>query len=272
MRRPPRRPADSGQVILAAILLTTSWGLAPSRGAQPVTQPSPQPPDVAHVLLRAIDREDLALAADPKDAAAWQRRGVAHFRLGHVEQAVADFDRYLDLEPEARPQHWQRGIALYYAGRYEDAAKQFELHRTVNPEDVENAAWHFLCVARSGAGRGLAADEAVGQARAGLIPIRADARVPMMQIHGLFAGTATPQHVLDAAVAGRPGAAELNVRLFYAHLYLGLYYEALGQSDRAREHIALAAGEHAVDGYMGDVARVHAARLRGPETRRAAGR
>ena len=40
-----------------------------------------------------------------------------------------------------------------------------------------------------------------------------------------------------------------------------------GRPDDAFEHIAKAAGEDATDGYMGDVARVHAARLERPTTR-----
>ena len=51
--------------------------------------------------------------------------------------------------PDEAPYLWQRGIALYYAGRYDDCRRQFESHRSVNPDDVENAAWHFLCVARA---------------------------------------------------------------------------------------------------------------------------
>src|SRR4051794_8538004 len=140
------RPNPKG-VGIYALLLAAFWGAGQSRGAGPATRPSPQPPDVTEALTESVRQYDRLLAADPRDAAAWQRRGIAHFRLGHVGQAVADFDHYLELAPEARPHHWQRGIALYYAGRYEDAAKQFELHRTVNPEDVENATWHFLCVA-----------------------------------------------------------------------------------------------------------------------------
>src|SRR5438105_1745593 len=84
-------------------------------------------------------------------------------------------------------------------------------------DDVENAAWHFLCVARLS---GLA------KARASLLPITNDSRVPMMQIYALFAGKAKPDDVLAAAKAGTPTAAQLRRQLFYANLYLGLYYEA----------------------------------------------
>ena len=98
--------------------------------------------------------------------------------LGRVKESVADFDKFLEARPDQRPQHWQRGIALYYAGQFEDGAKQFEIHKTVNANDVENAAWHFLCVARW---------KGVEAARAGLIPIEGDGRVPMMTVHKMFA-------------------------------------------------------------------------------------
>jgi lipoprotein NlpI len=197
---------------------------------------------------RSIPAYGEAIRLDPKRAAAYQRRGVAQFMLGKAKESVADFDRYLELVPEERAQHWQRGIALYYAGRYEDGAKQFELHGTVNPDDVENSAWHFLCVAKW---------QGVGAARKGLIDVKGDSRVPMMKVQEMLAGKATPADVLASCGAGEPGEHELRVRMFYGHLYVGLYYEALGEANKAREHVGLAAGKYLVEGYMGGVAKVH---------------
>lgn len=208
--------------------------------------------------VKAIADFDQVLHYNPKAALGFQYRGEEHFKLGYIRESIADFDQYLTLEPVARPQHWQRGIALYYAGRYDDGRKQFELHQTVNSSDVENAVWHFLCVAR-------ASD--VVQARASLIRIEGDGRVPMMQVYALFAGKGTPENVLAAAGAGNPSSKELNQQLFFAHLYLGLYYEAMGKSELAREHIVKAAGEYKQDHFMGDVARVHAALLSKPGNR-----
>ena len=75
-------------------------------------------------------------------------RAVDEFEQGRFAQSAATFDQLAKAIPDEAPQLWQRGIALYYAGRYADCRRQFESHRTVNPDDVENAAWHFLCVAR----------------------------------------------------------------------------------------------------------------------------
>jgi lipoprotein NlpI len=47
------------------------------------------------------------------------------------------------------------------------------------------------------------------------------------------------------------------MRLFYAHLYLGLFCEATGDETLAREHITKAAREYGGTDYMSDVARVH---------------
>jgi lipoprotein NlpI len=236
---------------------------------------STAPDDPRGPFLRAIIEEetdgrasaladyDKAIALDAAFAPAYQRRGIAHFMLAHVRESIADFDKYLDLRPDQRPYHWQRGIALYYARRYEDAAKQFELHKTVNPDDVENAAWHFLCVARW---------KGVDAARAGLIPVTGDERVPMAQVQQMFAGKATPEGVLAAAKAAAGAVAESgrvdpvliaqqNRQLFYAHLYIGLYEEALNHPDQDREHLTLAAEKYAVPDYMHGVARVHLALL-----------
>ena len=197
---------------------------------------------------RAIADIGESIQREPRAAAPYQLRGVEHFMLGHIEESITDFDRFVERSPGQAPYHWQRGIAYYYAGRYEDGRKQFELHQSVNPHDVENAVWHYLCVARVA---GLA------KAQSALIPIQGDARVPMAQVHALFAGQGKPEDVLAAARAGDPSPERLRDQLFYAHLYLGLYYEAAGDAKRARESITRAAVEFKEDHYMGEVARVH---------------
>jgi lipoprotein NlpI len=191
-----------------------------------------------------------AVEIDAGRVGAYQQRGIARFMQGKATEAVADFDRYLELRPEERANHWQRGIALYYAGRFEDGAKQFELHRTVNPDDVENAAWHFLCVARG---------QGVEKARAGLIPVTAgaDTRVPMAKIHDLFAGKAGAEDVIAAAKANGAQGESLKRQLFYAHLYVGLYNEALGKAGEAKEHLTMAVQKYDVGDYMCGVAKVH---------------
>lgn len=197
---------------------------------------------------KAIADYSKVLEIDSTATGLYQRRGEARFKFGQINESIADFDKFIQLAPQQKPHHWQRGISCYYAGRYEDGRLQFELHQTVNSNDVENAVWHFLCVAKK---------SGLEKARASLIRIKEDRRVPMMQVYALYAGKGTVDAVLDAARAGHPAAAELNRRLFYAQLYLGLYYDAQGDTKTARGHIARAAENYEAGSYMGDVARVH---------------
>jgi lipoprotein NlpI len=170
-------------------------------------------------------------------------RAVDEFEQGRFAASNAAFDELAKLVPEQAPQLWQRGIALYYAGRYADCRRQFESHRTVNPDDVENAAWHFLCVAR---------EQAPDKARAALLPVGPDSRVPMREVYQMFQGALTADQVLKAAGGSSSGQ-------FYAHLYIGLYSEALGRTDLALKHIREAASDRyaSAGGYMHMVARVH---------------
>ena len=188
-----------------------------------------------------------ALKLNPKLTQAYNLRGLERFKLARIEEAIRDFDKAIELRPSLEPYHWQRGIAFYYAGRYQEGQRQFELHRLVNPDDVENAIWHFLCVAKL---------KGVRQARQGMIPIQDDRRVPMMEIDELFRGEGQVEDVIAAARAGSLTRTELNRRLFYADLYLGLHHEALGNRTKALEHIKRAA-QHDGDHYMPHVARVH---------------
>ncbi len=193
----------------------------------------------AFVLLLAAG----ATGAEAQSAGQIMRQAEADFLAGRIEESVAGFDQVARARPDAAPQFWQRGIALYYAGRYDDCVRQFEEHRIVNPDDVENAAWHFLCVAR-----GESPDAAV----AALLPVGRDSRRPMREIYEMFRGRMSPQEVLSAA------GAQASAR-FYAHLYRGLYHEAWGRTEAAREEIFLAADARFArfGGYMHGVAVVH---------------
>ncbi|MCB1231887.1 MAG: hypothetical protein KDN19_16585 [Verrucomicrobiae bacterium] len=184
-------------------------------------------------------------------AAAFQNRGIEHFFDAEIKESISDFDAFLEMMPEEEPHHWQRGISYYYADEFEKGKAQFESHQTVNSQDVENAVFHFICAARAPGG-------SPEKARADFITIDADPRVPMTEIWALYAGKGTAEEVIAAAHRGNPSEEELRNRLCYAHLYLGLYFEAVGDNEESAEHIKLAAGKYRMEHYMGKVAQVHA--------------
>lgn len=193
----------------------------------------------------ALAAYDAAAREQPQDWRAPMLRAQLLFRRGENARALSDFDRVVVLAPEQEPYLWQRGIAQYYAEAFEACVAQFELHREVNPDDVENAAWHFLCKVKS---------DGVDAARAALLPVGPDGRPAMPEVYRLFAGELEVEDVLRAAGAGRSGR-------FYADLYVGLFLEAIGKPDQAAKYLTRAS-EATVGGYMRDVARVHVRRSR----------
>ena len=71
-----------------------------------------------------------------------------------------------------------------------------------------------------------------------MLKVGKDDRVPMMVVYDLFLGKCKPADVMAAAEAGECAAERRKQQLFYAHLYLGLYYDVVGdktQSDGAHE-------------------------------------
>jgi len=220
--------------------------------ADPKSADGPYLAGVAYLRLRdneaAIKALTVALDRDPKLAIAADRRGDAYLKSGQWAKAIADFDAFLEAQPKFAAEHWRRGIALYYAGRFDDGRKQFDLHRTVNPEDVENSAWHYLCNARANTPK---------KAREDLIPVTRDARVPMKQVLELFAGKVKPRDVIDAAENAKLEGANLTAARFYAHLYVALYYESEKDEKKSLDHLTSAVEKYKIGDYMWDVADAH---------------
>ncbi len=214
------------------------------------------PSYLARGYVYQYDRNYSAAAADfskvieiePSSPEPYFRRAVEYFNLGEFKKCVADFETFAKLLPDQKPHLWQLGIAYYYTGQFKEGRELFESHQTVNSHDVENAVWHFMCIA------GMESFEA---ARAALIHIDGDSRVPMMQVYQLFKGTGDEESVLKAAHEGTSiGGARIR-QSFYAHLYLGLYHESKGNPEKAKTYIRRAAQHYKSNGYMGQVARVH---------------
>ncbi len=248
---------NCGFAILWACCL---WGSAPLVCSPAWGQEAPRA--LGEGLRDALAKEDSERAVklltevikqEPENGAAWYRRGCEHFRLGKFKESVADFDHYVKLVPAAEQRLWERGISHYYAEMYREGAEQFALYQTYHDNDVENSVWRFLCMAQT---------EGLDKARQEMLPIKNDPRIPLMEAYALFQGKSTPEKVLEQAHAGNPAEEELAGRLFYARLYLGLYYEAHNQPEKAREYIAAAWKEHdgspRISRYMWHVARVHA--------------
>ena len=211
--------------------------------------------DALSSLLKG-EPDDAVIAADkmvkayPDDTRAMRLAGDIYLRSGKPLWSTRMFKRYLEEQPKKRPELWQNGIALYFTGDYKEAAAQFEVHREVNPHDVENAAWHFLCIAKA---------KSFATAKKKLLPAPDDSRVPMEEVLQMLK-TGDTDAVEKAVNKTKVDSDERESAVFYGDFYLGLYADARGDSEKAKKYMRRAA-EDAPRNYMGDIARVYAKHL-----------
>ncbi len=95
----------------------------------------------AHFLAQryteAIAAYTRAIAAAPRDARAYKHRGLAHARLGHVQQAYEDLNKAITLDPQDAVAYNQRGIASFAAGNVQAALKDFSRTIELQPQLAE---------------------------------------------------------------------------------------------------------------------------------------
>ena len=194
----------------------------------------------------AIEEYNRVLELEPTNVTALDHRGGEYFKQGKIEDCITDFEKYLKARPAAYPAHWRYGIACYYAGRFADGVKQFKAGEVEFGDDVENIFWHYLCNAR------IDGAEKAREKMLKLEGIKQDTRIPMMDILALIQDKSTPEKVLAAVTKAKLPANAEKEALFYANLYIGLNYEALGNAAKAKEHLE-AADKLQISHYMWDV-------------------
>jgi lipoprotein NlpI len=184
----------------------------------------------------------------------YSRRGDASFFRGKFAEAVADYEKMVELQPALETSHWRKGIAYFYAKQYKDAAKQFDRYHEIDNVDRENGIWRYLSQVKA-LGR--------EKARQGLLKYEKDDREPFPDVYHLFAGELTGDEILKKINEAKLEAPQRMQRLFYAELYVGLNEYVEGRLESAEKHLAEAvknewgAKAGGGPGYMWHVGRVH---------------
>ncbi len=100
---------------------------------------------------QAIASYDKALEIKPDDHEAWYNRGFALADLGRLEEAIASWDRALEFKPDD-PEAWNnRGNALANLGRLEEAIASYDRALEIKPDVHE--AWYNRGIALADLGR-----------------------------------------------------------------------------------------------------------------------
>ena len=198
-------------------------------------------PSAKSLAKEVLSRKNIALTDQMEVARIF-------YACGEMKEAAKVYDAMLEAVPSIKPQLWQRGLALYYCERFEDAVDQFDSHQTYNSQDVENAVWHLLCKARL---------SSIEEARKSMIQIKRDTRIPMKQVFDMFAGTGSPEEVLNAAGYSEEKS-KRDGSIYHGLLYVGLFHEMNGDREASNDAMEKALKRKPyMTGLMGHVAEGH---------------
>lgn len=88
-------------------------------------------------LEEAIASFDKALELKLEDADIWCNRGKALQELGQLEEAVTNFDRAIEIKPDQLDSWYSRGKVLQELGRIEEALTCFDKALEINSNDPD---------------------------------------------------------------------------------------------------------------------------------------
>ncbi len=100
---------------------------------------------------QAIASYDKALEIKPDDHDAWNYRGVALDDLGRFAEAIASYDKALEIKPDDHEAWYNRGFALDDLGRFAEAIASYDKALEIKPDDHE--AWYGRGFALGNLGR-----------------------------------------------------------------------------------------------------------------------
>ncbi len=207
----------------------------------------------------ATEESDLTtrIAKLPDAVGLYAQRGHVRLFLGRFDDAIADYEKMIALDPAQDAPNWQLGIAYYFAGKFAKSARQFEKYHAYDGRDRENGVWKFLAQAKF---------EPIEKAQREMLVYTRFDREPFPALYEMFAGKKTVDDVF--AEMKTKGVADQPSVAFFANYYGGLQYDLLGQRDKAGELVQRAVNgtwtpdQGATQSFMWQVARVHLGQIR----------
>ncbi len=81
----------------------------------------------------ALKQFDKAIEINPQDALAWGNKGVALDELGRYEEAITCYDKAIEINSKYAEAWYNKGVALGHLGRYEEAITYFDKAIEIDP-------------------------------------------------------------------------------------------------------------------------------------------
>ncbi|MBT3469944.1 MAG: tetratricopeptide repeat protein [Opitutae bacterium] len=199
------------------------------------------------------------LSKSPKEVRLYSRRGDMHLFAGNFAKAVADFEKMIELDPSQDAPHWRLGIAYYYINDFKKGMDQFSKYHAYDAVDRENGVWKYFCQSCL---------EGIKKAEREMLPYTRFDRHPFPAIYDLLGGKEdmSPEKILKAAEVSKESESAKIRRFFFAHLYIGMWYEIQGNKEKAIKHLRLATANaygRTSKTYMWQVARLQYEQLAG---------
>ncbi len=97
------------------------------------------PEEAVQHLEQAVADYTRAIELDPRYAKAYNNRGNTYAALGEKERALDDYDVALELEPDLTLAYFNRGLLHYRIGDYEQAVADLELYLELVPDAEDRA-------------------------------------------------------------------------------------------------------------------------------------
>ena len=101
-------------------------------------------------LKKAIDSYDQAIEINPKDASAYNNRGIAKAQSDDFHNAIADFNQAIEINPKDEGAYHNRGIAKDQSGDFHNAIADFNQAIKINPKYAN--AYHSRGIAKAQSG------------------------------------------------------------------------------------------------------------------------
>ena len=86
---------------------------------------------------RAIEAYSRALELNPRDAEAYNNRGIAYHRKREVDQAIKDYSKVMELNPGLAIAYNNRGVAHNSKGKVDGAIEDYNIAIGLNPDFVD---------------------------------------------------------------------------------------------------------------------------------------
>jgi tetratricopeptide (TPR) repeat protein len=171
--------------------------------------------------------------ADPKAPYAdrsYRNRGVAYYRLGRYPDALADFEKAIELDPGSAKAWMLRGTVWMLTGHSSKALADFDISLKLEPENAEVLGRR--CVVRM---RLRQLEEALADCNraAELAPGDLDSHISLGMVQALRGATVEAERHYRRALEIEPGAG-------FAHYQYGVLLRGLGRMDEAQREMSAA--------------------------------